>query len=95
MPSWLRHELRDVVHEVLGPQRLKEAGFSALRPFAAMIRDHEDMRVDYSRNIWCLLVFMLWHDEYLRCPENKAFFIRNMSEIAEIIYSSAQGIKQP
>lgn len=69
MPSWLRHELRDVVHEVLGPQRLKEAGFFRPEAVAAMIRDHEGMRIDYSRNIWCLLVFMLWHDEYVRHPQ--------------------------
>ncbi len=43
-------------------------GFSTLRLVAAMIRDHESMRIDYSRNIWCLLVFMLWHDEYVRHP---------------------------
>ncbi len=69
MPSWLRHELRDVVHEVLGPRRLKEAGFFRSEAVAAMIRDHESMRIDYSRNIWCLLVFMLWHDEYVRHPQ--------------------------
>ncbi len=66
--GWLRQELRDLVHEVLGPQRLKETGFFRPEAVAAMIRDHELMRVDYSRNIWCLLVFMLWHDEYVRCP---------------------------
>ena len=33
-----------------------------------MIRDHESMRIDYSRNIWCLLVFMLWHEEYVGRP---------------------------
>lgn len=69
MPGWLRHELRDMVHDVLGPQRLKQAGFFNPEAVAAMIRDHELMRVDYSRNIWCLLVFMLWHDEYVRDPQ--------------------------
>jgi asparagine synthase (glutamine-hydrolysing) len=68
MPGWLRHELREMVHEVLGPKRLKEAGFFRPEAVAAMIRDHEAMRVDYSRNIWCLLVFMLWHEAYVDCP---------------------------
>jgi asparagine synthase (glutamine-hydrolysing) len=67
MATWLRHELRDVVHEVLGPQRLKEAGFFNPSAVAAVIRDHELKRVDYNRNIWSLLVFMLWHSQYLRC----------------------------
>ena len=66
-PIWLRHELRDLVHDVLGPRRrLKEAGFFSPEAVSAIIRDHELMRVDYSRNIWCLLVFMLWYGAYVR-----------------------------
>jgi asparagine synthase (glutamine-hydrolysing) len=68
IPVWLRHELRDVVHEVLGPRRLKQAGFFNPEAVSLMIRDHELMRVDYSRNIWGLLVFMLWYEEYARRP---------------------------
>jgi asparagine synthase (glutamine-hydrolysing) len=68
IPTWLAHELRDLVHEVLAPQRLKDVGFFRPEAVAAMIRDHELMRFDYSRNIWCLLIFMLWHEEYARCP---------------------------
>jgi asparagine synthase (glutamine-hydrolysing) len=66
--GWLRHELRDLVHEMLGPRRLKETGFFNPEAVSSIVRDHELMRVDYSRNIWCLLVFMLWHEEYARCP---------------------------
>jgi asparagine synthase (glutamine-hydrolysing) len=64
IPSWLNHELRELVHEVLAPERLKHTGFFKPEVVATMIRDHELKRVDYSRNIWCLLLFMLWHKEY-------------------------------
>lgn len=64
IPSWLNHELRDLVHEVLGPERLKDVGFFNPEVVASMVSEHELKRVDYSRNIWCLLIFMLWHEEY-------------------------------
>lgn len=64
IPSWLGHELRGLVHEVLAPERLKNVGFFKPEAVATMIREHELKRVDYSRNIWCLLLFMLWHREY-------------------------------
>jgi asparagine synthase (glutamine-hydrolysing) len=65
IPSWLGHELRDLVHDVLAPRRLKDIGLFKPEVVATMIRQHELKRFDYSRNIWCLLVFMLWHNEYV------------------------------
>jgi asparagine synthase (glutamine-hydrolysing) len=67
IPAWLAHELCDLVHDVLAPARLKDVGLFCPEAVTAMIRDHELKRMDYSRNIWCLLVFMLWHEEYARC----------------------------
>jgi asparagine synthase (glutamine-hydrolysing) len=72
IPRWLGHELRDVVHDVLAPERLRAVGFFNPEVVGAMIRDHEIKRGDYSRNIWCLLMFMLWHEEYARCPQANA-----------------------
>jgi asparagine synthase (glutamine-hydrolysing) len=67
IPSWLGGDLRDLVHDVLAPERLKNVGFFDPGAVGAMIREHELRRIDYSRNIWCLLVFMLWHEEYADC----------------------------
>ncbi|MGH7966389.1 MAG: asparagine synthase-related protein, partial [Candidatus Binatia bacterium] len=64
IPGWLRGELREVVHEVLSPRRLQEAGFFNPQAVSAIVRDHEEMRTDYSRNIWGLLIFMLWYEAY-------------------------------
>jgi asparagine synthase (glutamine-hydrolysing) len=68
IPVWLRGELRDVVHDVLSPRRVKEAGLFNPGTVSSLIQDHEAMRMDYSRNIWSLLIFSLWYDEYIRCP---------------------------
>jgi asparagine synthase (glutamine-hydrolysing) len=72
IPSWLSHELRELVHEVLAPKRLKEVGFFRPEVVSTMIHDHERRHADYSRNIWCLLMFMLWHQEYAGFPRGHA-----------------------
>jgi asparagine synthase (glutamine-hydrolysing) len=64
IPVWLRYELRELVHDTLSPRRIKESGFFNPEAVSALIREHEQMRADLSRNIWGLLVFMLWYEKY-------------------------------
>jgi asparagine synthase (glutamine-hydrolysing) len=64
VPSWLRHELRDYVRDVLSPKRLREQGLFDARYVQQLVDDHTAMKVDYSRNIWGLLIFTLWHETY-------------------------------
>jgi asparagine synthase (glutamine-hydrolysing) len=65
MPVWLAGQLRDLVHDVLGASRLRRAGFFDPAAVGALIRAHESRQADLSRNIYGLLVFHLWCDEYL------------------------------
>ena len=64
VPAWLRGELRDYVRDVLSEKRLSEQGFFNPSHVQQMIRDHADLKADYSRNLWGLLIFALWHEEY-------------------------------
>ncbi len=66
VPGWLRGELREMVGDVLSPSRIQSLGFFNANYISRMIEDHQAMRVDYSRNIWGLLIFALWHDTYMR-----------------------------
>jgi asparagine synthase (glutamine-hydrolysing) len=68
MPVWLAGELRDFVRDVLGEDRVRRAGFFDPAAVARLIRAHETRQGDYSRNIYSLLVFGLWCDEYLGTP---------------------------
>jgi asparagine synthase (glutamine-hydrolysing) len=63
VPLWLHGELRDLVHDVLGPDRIRRDGFFDPEVVETMIKNHETRRLDLSRNIWGLLVFALWLDE--------------------------------
>jgi asparagine synthase (glutamine-hydrolysing) len=64
IPRWLRHELRDHTQDVLSERRLREQGYFDPRYVHQLIKDHNEMKVDYSRNIWGLLIFTLWHEAY-------------------------------
>ncbi len=64
VPAWLRGELSDYVRDVLSEKRLREQGFFNPAYVQQMIRDHADLRADYSRNLWGLLIFAAWHEEY-------------------------------
>jgi asparagine synthase (glutamine-hydrolysing) len=66
IPSWLRRDLREIVHDTLAPQRLQESGLWHAPFVAQMIQEHEERRRDWSRNIWCLLIFQLWYDTYVK-----------------------------
>jgi asparagine synthase (glutamine-hydrolysing) len=66
IPSWIRGDLREIVHDTLTPQRLHESGLWDAPFVARMIQEHEDRRRDWSRNIWCLLIFQLWYDTYVK-----------------------------
>jgi asparagine synthase (glutamine-hydrolysing) len=64
IPAWLRHELHDCVRDVLSEKRLREQGFFNPRYVDQIVKDHAALKADYSRNIWGLLMFALWHEQY-------------------------------
>jgi asparagine synthase (glutamine-hydrolysing) len=66
IPSWLLQDLRPLVHDALTPRRVEETGLWDPQYVTQMIREHESRQRDWSRNIWCLLIFQLWYDAYVR-----------------------------
>jgi asparagine synthase (glutamine-hydrolysing) len=61
VPAWLRGELRDMVGDVLSPAALRRVGLFDPAYVQTLISEHNAMRVDHSRPLWTLLVFMIWH----------------------------------
>ncbi len=66
VPSWLRGELRDMLHDVLAPSALARVGLFQPEYVRRLIDEHVGMRFDHSRPLWTLLVFMTWHQEWER-----------------------------
>ncbi|HEY2387857.1 MAG TPA: asparagine synthase (glutamine-hydrolyzing), partial [Candidatus Binatia bacterium] len=66
VPSWLRGELREMMQDVLAPAALRRVGLFEPDYVRRLIDEHVAMRVDHSRPLWTLLVFMTWHQEWER-----------------------------
>jgi asparagine synthase (glutamine-hydrolysing) len=66
IPIWLKQELRPLVMEYLSPTKIKACGVFHPETVSRLVADHMAGRADYSRNIWALLVFNLWHEMHNR-----------------------------
>ena len=62
---WIRHELRDMVLTVLLEPRSLQRGYFDERGIRQLLDDHFRGRRDHSGRIWRLLVFELWHRNFL------------------------------
>jgi asparagine synthase (glutamine-hydrolysing) len=62
MTRWLKTELRPLVDVYLSPETVRRQGYFRLEVVARLIADHMAGRADYSRNLWALLNFTLWHE---------------------------------
>jgi asparagine synthase (glutamine-hydrolysing) len=63
--AWLRGELQPFAREVLAPENLRRQGFFRPETVGRIIDDHVARREDYSRQLWGLLSFTLWHERHV------------------------------
>ncbi|MGB8953357.1 MAG: asparagine synthase (glutamine-hydrolyzing) [Candidatus Aminicenantales bacterium] len=62
---WLRTELKDFMLDYLHERRIREHGLFNFAPIKAMIDAHLQGKENYSHQLWTLLVFEVWKDNYL------------------------------
>jgi asparagine synthase (glutamine-hydrolysing) len=62
---WIRHELKDLILSVLLDQRTLERGYFEPRGVRQLLDEHFRARRNHSGRIWRLLIFELWHRNYL------------------------------
>lgn len=65
MAIWFRGELREFVEDTLSATRLARAGAFNPAGVRKILDDHFGRRANYDNVIWALLVFTLWHSEYI------------------------------
>src|SRR5271165_5289674 len=58
--SWLRNELREMVGDLLSPQRIRQGGILNPATVSRMMRENESGERDYTLQIWALLTLELW-----------------------------------
>src|SRR2546425_2497296 len=62
---WIRHELKDMVLSVLLEPRTLRRGYFDAGGVRQLLDEHFRGRRDHSGRIWRLLIFELWHRNFL------------------------------
>jgi asparagine synthase (glutamine-hydrolysing) len=62
---WIRHELKDLILTVLLDPRTLQRGYFEPRGIRQLLDEHFRGRRNHSGRIWRLLMFELWHRNYL------------------------------
>ncbi|MEO7538595.1 MAG: asparagine synthase (glutamine-hydrolyzing), partial [Pyrinomonadaceae bacterium] len=63
--SWLRGSLNTMMHDLLSPSRLRDQGLFEPQYVETLIAEHEKGTASHHKQLWTLLVFQLWHDNFL------------------------------
>jgi asparagine synthase (glutamine-hydrolysing) len=62
---WLTYDLREMVHDLLSPDRIKRRGFFKPATVARLLKDHYSGRQEWSLQIWQLLTLELWLQRFV------------------------------
>jgi asparagine synthase (glutamine-hydrolysing) len=63
--AWLRGELEPFARETLSPEALGRQGFFQPGPVTHLLDEHVAGAQDWSRQLWGLLAFTLWHERHV------------------------------
>lgn len=70
--KWLKEDLKELIMEVLSPERLKRTGIFKPDYVRKLIRDHIAGRIDNRKPLWTLLMFEFWREKWI---EGKSKFL--------------------
>jgi len=62
---WLRTDLRDLMDDLLSPERIRTRGLFVPETVDAMRREHVEGRRTHSDRLWTLMIAELWLRQYL------------------------------
>jgi asparagine synthase (glutamine-hydrolysing) len=62
---WLRTELKELLLDYLNEDRIRRAGLFRFDAISRMIDMHLKQKENFSHQLWALLVFEIWRDNYL------------------------------
>ncbi len=64
--EWLKGRLNPLLHDLLAPDRLKNQGLFDAAFVQKLINEHETGAASHHKQLWTLLVFQLWFDNFLK-----------------------------
>jgi asparagine synthase (glutamine-hydrolysing) len=62
---WFRGGLRELFADVLLSQRARQRGYFNVAFIQRLVREHLDGTREHTLRLWALLIFELWHRQYL------------------------------
>lgn len=68
--NWLRTDLKELMMDVLSPDRIKNEGLFNPDYVKTLVDEHLDGVENHSHRLWAMMVFGIWQDIYLR-DDNK------------------------
>jgi asparagine synthase (glutamine-hydrolysing) len=63
--EWLKGRLHPLMHDMLSPERLNKQGLFNVDYVKRLIKEHEGGTASHHKELWTLLVFQLWSDNFL------------------------------
>jgi asparagine synthase (glutamine-hydrolysing) len=64
--EWLKGRLNPLMRDLLAPDRLKNQGLFNSDFVQKLIKEHETNVASHHKQLWTLLVFQLWYDNFLK-----------------------------
>lgn len=68
---WFRGALRDWVHGLLSPQRVRARGLMNADAIQTLLAEHDTGRRDHSLALWALVMLEMWQEMYLDAPPGR------------------------
>jgi asparagine synthase (glutamine-hydrolysing) len=83
--DWLRHELRDLVTDVLLDATARARGTFDARTVERLLREHQTRDRDHGHRLWCLLVLELWRRCWLDPPVPPASRVAAAATVSALV----------
>jgi asparagine synthase (glutamine-hydrolysing) len=64
--SWMRNELRPLVDETLGEEKLRRQGIFHAAFVRRLLNEHWAGKADHRKTLWTLFCFQLWYDRWAK-----------------------------
>ena len=62
--KWIKGPLKELFTDMLSPDRIRREGFLEPHSVEALLQDHLKNRRDNRKQLWTLLIWVLWIDRY-------------------------------
>ena len=62
--KWIKGPLKELFGDMLAPHRIKQEGFLNASYVERLLQDHLKNRKDNRKQLWTLLVWELWMNQY-------------------------------